>query len=435
MINSPLVLRTQDQKNGLDEAKYQRLRPLSKLAQRLGFSVNQKNGVVLAVDSTECFVLPSSQLDLSQFKNAETLSIALEEHLPIDAEDMLVSVIKTKSKETLTIVSDRLPLTSEVNRLEAEQHWIATVSCTALLAIQELAYDSSVPASFDCLWRNQLTGWDLVRVRDGLPIEWQWLDESDILANCGNGLRNEDLSIVENTIDKAMPLIVQGTISEALLGSLRESREKVLTDPTAEQCEFATRMAARIVRGSATPWVNLAGQRLPTREPWAPIRIPLLVLLGILCSALIAFQGRLIWQSSVLTASAEESDDEQIAAFRKLYPGQKIPTDVVGLLRSEQRRLQSSQEEMFKEPPVYSALPVLSKFLNSLPDDAEFRVDHVKTQSNQIVTAEGATRTLGDYKSLLTSIREAGFEFQQPNVGNMADGFTVRLEKLTLKPH
>ncbi len=422
MSNSPLVLRTADQTINSDKTQYQRLRPLTNLARCFGFSVSQKNGVVLAIESTDCFALPSSQVDLSQFKNAETLSIALEEHLPFDAEDMLVSTVKSKSTVSLTIVSDRSLLVSEVERLEANQHWIATVSCTALLAVQELAYDSSVPVSFDCLWRRQLAGWDLVRVRNGLPIDWQWIDESEILANGGS---NPNL----------VPLFVQGALCETLSAGLRESRETVLMEPEADQSEFAARMASRIVRGTATPWVNLAGRRLPTREPWAPIRIPLLVLLGILSTALIVFQGALLWQSSVLNRSAIESDDQQIAAFRNLYPGQKIPTDVVGLLRSEQRRLQLSREEMNKEPPVFSALPVLSQFLNSLPDEAEFRVDHVKAQSNQIVSAEGATRTLGDYKSLITSIREAGFEFQQPNVGNMADGFTVRLEKLTLKPH
>lgn len=435
MSNNQLVLRIHDQEHGTVEGQSKQVRSLSRLAQALGFSVRPQNGVVLAVDSTECFVLPSSQLDLSQFKNAETLSIALEEHLPLDAEEMLIGAVRSKSKESITIVSYRAPLVSEVERLETDQLWIACVSCTALLAAQELSLDSSVPASFDCLWRNRLAGWDLIRIRNGLPIDWQWLAESELLARCDCELRTKELPIVEIPIAKTIPLFVQGTVSEELIGSFRMSRETVFFDAQAEQEEFAGLMATRIVRGSATPWVNFAGRRLPTLEPWAPVRVPLLVLMGILCAALVIFQCVLLWKSSELSASATASDDQQIAAFRKMYPGQKIPADVVGLLRSEYRRLQTSQEEMNKEPPVYSALPVMSKFLNSLPDEAEFRVDHVKAQSNQIVSAEGATRTLGDYKALLSSVREAGFEFMQPSVGNMVDGFTVRLEKLTIKPN
>jgi hypothetical protein len=103
-------------------------------------------------------------------------------------------------------------------------------------------------------------------------------------------------------------------------------------------------------------------------------------------------------------------------------------------MQKEVKRLSDELLKLQKEPPVYPSLPVLAQFLNSLPAEAQFRIDHVKAQSNQIVSAEGATRTLEDFQSLVGAIRRAGFEFQQPNVVNMVDGFTVRLEKLTPKP-
>ena len=434
MSNEPLALLSPELSVRIGDNVPKRARPVSAFASTFGFSVSQKAGMVLAVDSTECFVLAASQVDLSDFKSEETLAIALEEQLPLDAEDMVVGTVKSKSKDALTIVCERTALVAEVERLESEQHWIAAVSTTCLLAVQELTMDAAVPASFDCLWKNPLNGWDLVLVRKARPVGWQWVDEKDLFECCADDSASGGSAMEGNDAMSAFPLIVQGELPEQMVWLLRESREITHENVEAQQIDFAKRMAARIVRGEAVPWLDLAGKRLPTREPWAPIRIPLLILLGLLCMSLLAFQGLLLWQSTGLAASAMQSDDEQIAAFRVLYPGQKIPTDVVGLLKSELRRLQASEEEMQKEPPVYSALPVLAQFLNGLPQEATFRIDRVQAKSNEIVSAEGATRTLEDFQSLISSIRQAGFEFQQPNVVSMADGFTLRLERLTHKP-
>ena len=435
MNRESLVLLSVDRNNEVEISLDDGQRSHSSLTRSLGFSVRPRKGVVVSIDTMECFVLPSSQIDLRQFKTIDALAIALEEHLPLDAEEMVVRVTKkSQSKESLTIVSERSLLEGEVERLELGEHWIAAISCTCLLAVQELTFDPGVPVSFDCLWKNPRKGWDLVRVRDSIPVEWQWTDESQLLTDLDSrtvatkGLISGDSSCVES-----VPLFIQGTSSTHETDSLHDLKEISQVTPDADQIEFARRMADRIVKGSATPWINLAGKQLPTREPWAPIRMPLLILLGIICTALVAFQSTLLWHASSFTAKATEADDGQIASFRKLYPGQRIPSDVVGLLRSEQRRLHSTELEMQKEPPVYSSLPVLTQFLNSMPEDAEFRIDHVRAQSNQIVSAEGATRTLEDFQSIVSSIRRAGFEFQQPNVVNMADGFTVRLEKLTPK--
>lgn len=435
MNSETLVLLSADRNNEVEISLAERQSTPSSIAHTMGFFVQPRKGVVVSIDTTECFVLPSSQIDLRQFKTVDALAIALEEHLPLDAEEMVVRVIKqSKSKESLTIVCERLQLEAEVERLEIGEHWIAAISCTCLLAVQELTFDPSMPFSFDCLWKNQRNGWDLVRVRDSIPVEWEWADESQWLADLNSRTLTSESSIADVTSRvESVPLFIQGTSSTFEAGSLHELREFVHVTPDTDQVEFARRMADRIIKGSVTPWINFAGKQLPTREPWAPIRMPLLILLGIICTALVAFQCTLSWHASRFTAKATEADDGQIAAFRKLYPGQRIPIDIVGLLRSEQRRLQSTELEMQKEPPVYSSLPVLTQFLNSLPEDAEFRIDHVRAQSNQIVSADGATRTLEDFQSIVSSIRRAGFEFQQPNVVNMADGFSVRLEKLTPK--
>jgi hypothetical protein len=436
MISESLVLLSDDQNNEVKIALDEGQRSLSSFARTLGFSVRPKKGVVVSIDTTDCFALPSSQIDLQQFKTVDALAIALEEHLPLDAEEMVVRVAKkSQSKECITIVSERPLLAEEVERLQIGEHWIAAISCTCLLAVQELTFDPDVPDSFDCLWKNPRNGWDLVRVRDSIPVEWQWMDESQFQDDLKSRTVAIKGSVAGDTgREESVPLFIQGTSSTLETNSLHELREPIQVNAAADQVEFARLMADRIVRGSATPWINLAGKQLPTREPWAPIRMPLLILLGIICTALVTLQSTLLWRASNFTTTSAEADDEQISAFRKLYPGQRIPSDIVGRLRSEHRNMQLTEQELQKEPPVYPSLPVLAQFLNSLPAEAQFRIDHVKAQSNQIVSAEGATRTLEDFQSLVGAIRRAGFEFQQPNVVNMVDGFTVRLEKLTPKP-
>ena len=84
--------------------------------------------------------------------------------------------------------------------------------------------------------------------------------------------------------------------------------------------------------------------------------------------------------------------------------------------------------------PVYSSLPLLVHFLNALPVDAVFRIDAIRLKSKQLSSVEGSVRTLTDFEALMGALRADGFEFAQPNLNQMKDGFSLRLERMNYVP-
>ncbi len=75
MKSQSLVLLSVAQRNEVEKALDEGPRSPSKFARTLGFSVRPKKGVVISIDTTDCFALPSSQFDLQQFKTADALSL------------------------------------------------------------------------------------------------------------------------------------------------------------------------------------------------------------------------------------------------------------------------------------------------------------------------------------------------------------------------
>ena len=63
--------------------------------------------------------------------------------------------------------------------------------------------------------------------------------------------------------------------------------------------------------------------------------------------------------------------------------------------------------------------------------EAVFRIDAIRAKSQQLSSIEGSTKSLTDFQVLVSTLRTGGFQFAEPSVTQMKDGFSLRLERLT----
>jgi len=140
--------------------------------------------------------------------------------------------------------------------------------------------------------------------------------------------------------------------------------------------------------------------------------------------------GWLVWDGLAIQSRLNASQQMQEEAFRELFPKQSLPTDIAGRLKSEHRKLLAGLTEIDKAPPINSSLPILVRFLETLPDQTIFRIDGIRVISSEIIAIDGAVKTLQDFETLVSTLRSKGFRFATPNIQQMVDGFTLRLERL-----
>ncbi len=373
----------------------------------------------LLLDSQQCFVVESAELPKESLRTNTTLAFAIEEMLPADAEDLAIAI--TSSEPKLIVAVDAARFQAEVVRLESNGAWIAGVVPLALMATQSVVRRSRYKDA-DIFWQdNEKNCWNWVCVRNGQPVRWRWGQETSVV--------DEFLSAsveIRQPSHSNLPIVVIGEPSEAELELLR-GKGQIIEFGTLSMSDEALQAASVCRRSAYRPWIDLRSSRLKASQPFRP----LLAGLTILGVALLLFQQVLLWNLGNLTASQHstiaESDEEQHRLFRLQYPKAAVPTDIPGRLRSELQKLTKSQSELHSQPPVISALPISVDFLSSLPDDAQFRIDAMSCQSERVSNIDGAVATLDDLQKLVTSLRSARFQFQEPNVTPMRDGFTLRL--------
>jgi hypothetical protein len=380
---------------------------------------------VIALDSCECFAIESNLIDAKVFRSKTALAYELEQYLPLDAEQMVIDVIsapkggKTKREDGLILIADRKALDSKISDLEKEGTWIAGISSQFLMGAQLWCQEQRIRDGH-ILWQDRdRNALDYLRLQAGIPTIWRWLD-----------LKSAIEQIVKDTSIKDVHIV--GSLEGDPKTQLESAGHSVRIHEDSNIDEWAAKAERMWVAGVSNPWSDLR-RNIKTRYRNAPMYPSLLVLTTSLLLLLSACSGYVYWRNSQLSDSIATSDQERTATFERLFPKQSVPTDIPGRLVSELRKLESSKQELSKEPPVYSMFPLIVHFLNQLPTNATFRIDAIRAKSQMLNSVEGSAKSLTDFQTFVSSLRTGGFQFAEPSVTQMKDGFSLRLERLTYR--
>jgi len=413
--------------------------------------------IVVALRSEACYAVPKSSVQSFQRLSDTRLSFELETLLPIDAEEMAVRRVNE-----LIVVTNKSMAQSLVDTKEDQGNWIGGVSPLVFLAIEEWISCTNksqlaLPSAYQILWMSDQSDYsDLVSISNGMPCHWTVLDNRRLeqelttylqdlssLQRSGQGANatdsepmalatGSDPAIIQSITpdpNQKIPLVILGK-SPHDFDSFLKSLPVLIHEPEASQHEFAKRYSKRWLGGSVAPWCDWRGGSLRTRAPLAPLARSLTLLALTSCVVVGLVFGWLVWDGLAIQSRLNASQQMQEEAFRELFPKQSLPTDIAGRLKSEHRKLLAGLTEIDKAPPINSSLPILVRFLETLPDQTIFRIDGIRVISSEIIAIDGAVKTLQDFETLVSTLRSKGFRFATPNIQQMVDGFTLRLERL-----
>ena len=377
---------------------------------------------VLALDSCDCFAIEAMQIEAKYFRSTTALAYELEQYLPLDAERMVIDVIaspkgiRNKREEGLIVVADRESLEKSILDVEALGFWIAGVTSKFLMGAQFWSQENGIRDGH-ILWQNgEQDAWDYIKLQASKPTIWRWLDFNSALEGVLKDTSGDDVHIV-------------GNLADDLREQVGQSGEPFRIYEASSIDDWATKAERLWARGSWSPWSDLRSN-VKTRYRSAPMYASMLVFTASLLMLLVTCAGYVYWKSSQLSDSIAKSDLERTESFERLFPRQSVPTDIPGRLMSELRKLESSKQELSKEPPIYSSFPIVVHFLKQIPEEGIFRIDAIRAKSQQLNSVEGSAKSLTDFQAFVGSLRTGGFQFAEPSVTQMKDGFSLRLERL-----
>ena len=382
----------------------------------------------MALESYECFAIDALQIDAEHFRSLTSLAYELEQYLPLDAERMAIGVVgygesisRKKRGQGLVVVADKESVIKTVSDLEEQGIWIAGIAPRFLMGAQLWAEESAIQ-NCDLLWKaDEKEAWDYLKIENCKPTQWRWLDEHSAIC-------------IVTSPNSAIDVHVVGMLNDSSNEMLAASGKTILQHDWLPVSEYANKVEKLWVAGRWNAWLDLGKNNLKTRYAWAPMYRSLLAMTGSALLLLMACVGYVYWQTIQLEQTIAENDAARSAEIERLFPKQSVPRDIAGRLQSELRKLETNKQDLSKEPPIYSSLPVMVHFLNQLPEEAVFRIDRITANSQQIGSVDASVKSLSDSEALLANLRSGGFQFAPPGVNNMKDGFSIRLERLTLEP-
>ncbi|MEL7499541.1 MAG: hypothetical protein AAFN77_18200 [Planctomycetota bacterium] len=305
------------------------------------------------------------------------LKYNLEEHLPLDAEEMAVAHFSI-GKMATTFVLD----TKQTDELLAdiyEEHGVRfnrIFPSKLLIGLHGLTGD----AHEGCLVAD-VDSCDLVTVDQG-RVNWLYFPGSLMSEDCDQQWHVS--SIDDNcSLDPTEP---NASPKDLLMGSFGASRSAVDTQQV--NCAEQANQSAGI--GEATQSV-------------------LDYLLVSVAVAILFVTVGLVWRASLLRSATVEIDQSIRSQYRELFPGERINAPIDRLLDGQLELAKSTNQMVEISNDTSRVLGSFATIFESLPPGMNFTVDSIEVYPGRISVA-GSVTTLGDLDALRKRMISCGYE-------------------------
>lgn len=397
----------------------------------------------ILLTSSQCFAVPASAMPPASLENTEKLRYELERFLPLNAEELVVTSLDGVyfKKSPLILVTSKSTLQNEIGQLAKPDQWLTCVSPEALIVIQQwLLQTPGRKPSVVCIKSVSDTSpredsskgnncWDVVTLANGKPTSWEWISSSDLqqvvasdperfvvqlvdVSESPNNHQNEDLKSGEN---------------DSVQQPVAHSNCEIIT---VDYQELKAAALEHFRLRKTTPWFDFKRHAKLggiTKHPLSRSTLFSFFCVNlVLWGCVIAIARKII----DLNHQTENILMEQEEAFLAEFPRQTVPVDIAGRLKSELRKLESSQSQLATVPEIPSAIPTLVALINALPAEAVFRIDQLIINPQRDSTLSGAVKNLSDFDAIRNSLSENQFQFSPPGTTQLLDGYSIRIEQL-----
>lgn len=365
----------------------------------------QGQGTTLLLSSEQCLAATFPAHTRGAAGRGEALSFALEEHVPLAAEEMVADFLHA-GPHVVGVGVDRNRIFELVERLQQAGVMIESITPAALLAHAQLPTSGHSEHAYLIVWQNQDTI-DLLLVASRHVTRWNTLPaEADCLAIELRQLEHEN---------KLPKLVLACDLNDVLVQSIRKvAPEAEIQEHAVSLLALAAIHAEQRHLGEVDVGIELAQGQLGACDPLRTLRKSLQAATIALAIFLVVLAICCTWRATRYEALAENITQQKKDLFRQAMPGKRVPRGVLRRLQREHEQLAGLVGQAAGLPTRESALVSMRDALLALPEDMRFRLLEIVVHQDR-VTLDSEVRRHGDADRLAGALRNHGFEVQPPH--------------------
>ena len=399
---------------------------VAQLLHSLGYA---GEGIVLGLASSRCLsrALPIEHSSLSRDRQA--LAYSLETWLPIAAEDLITDFLVDRH-DALGVAIQTDDVAPLVKALEDRAIVVQSICPVAMLALQH-------HLSLIGNWGRHLVAWrnedllDLWLIDGAWPRQWRLLPAEP--AAVVREIRF--LTLADGTLPAISPTASETPTAGsppwklAAYEATDDLIQAISELPTLELAEVKPETAAsaaianvnEILAGHREPWIDFRRGALAPQDRYRAIRGAIRFSISAAVVAAIMFVAAFLVRAERYERDARRLQDAQVQLFQQCFPGQAVPVGIRSRLESEHAKLTGLAGVSTSLPATSDSLNVLFDLLASLPNDVPVRLVELRMDKGR-VHMEWEVSSHGHADRIADSLRERGFQVEQPHTQLLADG-------------
>jgi hypothetical protein len=371
-----------------------------------GGSLDQE--VILAIDDAHALATVMHHQGRRGRQNTAMI-YQLEEMLPLSAEEMVCDFVMFR-RDALAVAADVAYLRPLLDALSRQGIRVRSITPRTLLALQgydQDAFRRGVPL---VIWKyeNHL---NCFVFQDGKPKIWRRIN-----ADAESATR--EIAWLRHTLPEITAIIALNC--DTTLIQSNHSTSLQVTSLEFDPLESISRAARRIIAGKQTPWIELRRHPLGEFDPLFAARGRLRMLAACIAFLVLCTLGALTVRTYQNEQIAESYYQKQVELFKKLFPGQSVPTGMRSRLESEHRKLTALTGKTQGMPQMESAIHTLFRATSPLPKDLRFRILEMRIDNSGLYI-DGEVREHGDADLIASRLRDAGFEIEPPRTERLSE--------------
>jgi hypothetical protein len=365
-------------------------------------------GLAPAMCLTATVPVPAPQL----LRKPSAMRYHLEGWIPWSAEEFVSDFAPHTTEAFMTAVRIE-PLRTLLAELEAQDIVVATLTPTALLALEHHVATGHASPDHVLLWRHG-DETEFFVVKDGQPLQWRHaIEDVPSLAAVAR---------LEQAVD--VPWFARG-LELPEVAALEAAGLRLARLPELSWDEAVREAALAVAAGEVEPFVNLRRDELAGVRPVRALSRQLAALKAAAALACLAVCAALWIRGDKLAEAADEARRSLAALYEKTFPQNPIPDRIAQVMRREHMLLQAARGAVAELPAGFSGDAVLDRAVAALPADLRFRVPEIRVEGDSVYLT-GEVRTNTDADRIAADLRQAGFDVQPPRTQRLADqGFSV----------
>lgn len=381
--------------------------------------------IVLALPTSWCLCATISTGELERAGRRRAMGFRFEEHLPISAEDIVADYVDGGDGEALGVCGELERLQSIVAAIESAGFRVQHICPAAFLAAAHaIELHPNIAGVLlgdrgDEQIKASVVG-DFIELHKSKPTHWWWLagDEAGLRAR---------LMLWAIAQDKPARLLALDCVCSPTNDMPSGVRHEWITLSDTSKLCAATTFAAKLLRGAASPWIDLRRDVLVAPDRYHRYRKPIQALVLSSVFMLACIIGVTQWRSWQYQVLSKEYIRQQNDIFKAVLPNQRVPGSISGRLLSEHQKLmglggQSAGGTSDEPLNPTSALAHLGSLLGALPTDVRYRILDVSIQPD-LIRVNGQVRNHVDADRITASLRATGaYEVEPPKTQALGEG-------------